>query len=312
MFPRSCFALRAGLALVFVALLSACNFQSVKEEFDDAGKVVSREYKGVDSNYVAYTNTWLQGAIATAQSRTGSDSSGCVDDRCREHIASLDAVARAGGQGQGLPPLAPPPPKTSWFREITGGIKDLVVAATPAAVSLDAGRTARHASDNMLENERIRTGGTVAMFQAQANSSAQSSEQLAAVAIAQAQNGGTRINVGDGSVYAPEAGVAQIGNSAGRDQLGEGANSGTQTEISVPGILIAESQDVQVEQGEGDLNNRSPITTTTTTTTTTDDGDDCSGSDCRVNPPPADPAPPAPAVAVPAPAEVEPLPPGKQ
>lgn len=255
---------RVFLCLASVVVIAGCNKQSVKEEYDSAGKVKSREFAGVNADYVAYTQAWERAVTASAAPAV-VDLSTCTDDRCRENIHAQAMIAKSSGGGQQMPALAPPPEKKSAWREFTGGLSDVLRAGGPVAVALDAGKTARHAQDASVQLEGIRTGGTVRMFETQAQASAQQSADLASLGRTAAENAGARINMGNGSLFAPNAGVAQIGPSAGRDMLGEGANSGTQTTTTTTtnttvenGAIVERSQDVQIEQGEGDQRVESP------------------------------------------------------
>lgn len=284
-------AQRAVFAVVIAILVAGCNGTSVREEYGDDGKTVkAREFKGANPDYAAYAGAWTTVALAATASPT-VDASACTDARCVENVTAQTLLARGnGGGGAQLPPLAPPPEKKSFWREFTGGLSDVLRAGGPVAVALDAGKTARHAQDASVQLEGIRTGGTVRMFATQAQASAQQSADMADLGRAAAENAGARINMGDGSLFAPNAGVAQIGPSAGRDMLGEGANSGTQTTTTTTttltdSALVVRSQDVQTEQGSGDQRVESP----NTSTDNSNDGDDCADNSCN---PPADPPPP--------------------
>jgi hypothetical protein len=286
-------AQRAVFAVVIAILVAGCNGTSVREEYGDDGKTVkAREFKGANPDYAVYTQAWERAVTASA-TPAQVDLSACTDDRCRENIHAQAMIAKAAGGGQQMPALAPPAPKPSFWRELTGGLKDLAQGSTPLVLGLDAGKTARHSSDNAVEMERVRTDGTLGAFGYFAAQNQASAEALRDLGIAGAESAGDRINVGDGSVYAPGAGVAQIGNSAGRDMLGEGANSGTQTTTTTTtnttvenGAIVERSQDVQIEQGEGDQRVESPGPYTDDHS---NDGDDCADNSCN---PPADPPPP--------------------
>jgi hypothetical protein len=266
----------------------ACAKSGVREEYTQAddGKPVlkTREYRGIDANYAYYADSLKTLAAQRKPLFELKAQPGQQITMSGVESITVDAPNNAAAQ------LQAPAAKPTWW----DGIAKVLMAGTPIVHGVAAFHSNRDSQRTARELAEISANRDIAMnaeFGATARAGYGVLRELGA---SQAEHGGTHISVGPGGLYAGRDG--QFGDSAGRDLLGAGANSGQHIDVS--GVLVNRSTDVQSEQGAGDLLNRiAPITTTTTTTTTTDDGDDCKpdagGAGCNLQlPEPETPAGP--------------------
>lgn len=240
---------RIAIALSVIAgmLLAGCGGDNyVREEYavDESGKAVtdangnpvvkSREYGGGDANYTQYTRGMVdlqaaQKPILSIRARPG-------ETITLGGVESLEVYAPAGG-GAGMA-LAPPAPKPTFMSEVRGTIRE----ATPWVLGWLQFES--HRED--AETTRYIAGVNAARDQAFAAEFGATTRAGYGVyrdlGVELARNPGTNIEIGAGGMYAGRDG--QMGDRAGRDLLGQNANTGTVTPVNIvasgPGAVVGD------------------------------------------------------------------------
>jgi hypothetical protein len=125
------------LAVVgFAAIAAGCTSTPVRSNYDAYGELLSKQ-QAAESNVIA--------SIAGA-------ANACTDSRCVEHVASMAAMAAAGGRGSN--PIAPPP------RELSGAEKFAQVfsAMSPLFGTVVTGAVQWRQSDNAARTAEAQYG----------------------------------------------------------------------------------------------------------------------------------------------------------
>lgn len=245
-------------------LLCACQTNGVREEFDKEGRLTAREYMGGDPNYAQYV------AAASQQRAPTVDPVACHGDaRCVENLAAFAALQAVASGGQANR-IAPPVPK----RTVGDRVEGIAKAALGVLPGLGGQYVALKSSDNSRDVALAQygfLGGVVTDVTGAAATIAQSGPRID---VGGDYVGGdrTETNIGDdftgGDRHDTDVGGDQvggnqrIGDEAGRDIAGH--------DIIDNGGIIGDGND-QRQDSPGPIDN-------------SDDGDDCTGSDCSVDP----------------------------